>query len=94
MTVDGILINNCSVICNIFIINYPLSIIHFPSSVNRKLSSVNRYPSTINYSERKLSTGFAIAAFMASRLTVTRAIIKATTPASRKTHQLIGTRYA
>ena len=42
----------------------------------------------IPYSLLKLSTGLAIAAFIAWKLTVSNAIINAPTPATTKTHQL------
>ena len=44
---------------------------------------------TPNYSVLKLFTGFAIAAFIAWKLTVINAINTATNPANTNTHQLI-----
>lgn len=46
------------------------------------------------YSVLKLFTGFAIAAFMAWKLMVTKAISMATKTAKRNIHQLISTLYA
>ena len=43
-----------------------------------------------SHSERKLFTGLAIAALIAWKLTVKKAISKAETPAAAKIHQLIG----
>ena len=45
------------------------------------------------YSERRLLTGFATAAFIAWKLTVTNAIIIAANPPVIKSHQLISMRY-
>src|ERR1700694_2098683 len=47
-----------------------------------------------NHSVLKLFTGFAIAAFIAWKLTVSKAINKAPIPATPKTHQLMVIRYA
>ena len=49
---------------------------------------------TINHSVLKLLTGFALAAFIAWKLIVAKAITTASNPAAKNIHQLILIRYA
>ena len=61
----------------------------FPQVSHGVALTVNPHLSLFSYSYLSASTGFLLAALYDCQLTVSNAIIKATTPANANTHQLM-----